>query len=97
MVSPRHLFAEGENIVLAARKHAETTDITVQALRPKCKCTYGSGGNIAILSERMEKLVIDSGYATSRAKITDALAQMHPGPDPTSRQHTLAFRSYGRQ
>ena len=26
------------------------------------------------------KLVIDSGYATSRAKITDALAKMSPGP-----------------
>jgi hypothetical protein len=31
--SPRHLFAEGENIVLAARKRAETTDISVQTLR----------------------------------------------------------------
>jgi len=59
--SPRHLFAEGENIVLAARKRAETTDITVLS---------GTDG----------KLVIDSGYATSRAKITDALAKMSPGP-----------------
>jgi len=30
-LSPRHLFAEGENIVLAARKRAETANITVQA------------------------------------------------------------------
>jgi glyoxylase-like metal-dependent hydrolase (beta-lactamase superfamily II) len=40
----------------------------------------GSGGNIAILTGTNGKLVIDSGYATSRAKITDALAKMSPGP-----------------
>ena len=40
----------------------------------------GSGGNIAVLSGTDGKLVIDSGYATSRAKITDALAKMSPGP-----------------
>ena len=78
--SPRHLFAEGENIVLAARKRAETTDITVQALRGNVSALIGSGGNIAVLSGTDGKLVIDSGYATSRAKITDALAKMHPGP-----------------
>jgi glyoxylase-like metal-dependent hydrolase (beta-lactamase superfamily II) len=78
--SPRHLFAEGENIVLAARKRAETTDITVQALRGNVSALIGSGGNIAVLSGTDGKLVIDSGYATSRAKITDAVAKMHPGP-----------------
>ena len=30
---PRRLFAESENIVLTARKHAETANITMQALR----------------------------------------------------------------
>ena len=78
--SPRHLFAEGENIVLAARKRAETTDITVQTLRGNVNALIGSGGNIAVLSGTDGKLVIDSGYATSRAKITDAVAKMHPGP-----------------
>jgi glyoxylase-like metal-dependent hydrolase (beta-lactamase superfamily II) len=79
-VSPRHLFAESENILLAARKRAETTDITVQTLRGNVNALIGSGGNIAVLSGTDGKLVIDSGYATSRAKITDALAKMHPGP-----------------
>ena len=96
-LSPRHLFAEGENIVLAARKRAETTDITVQTLRGNVNALIGSGGNIAVLSGTDGKLVIDSGYATSRAKITDALAKMQPGPDQTSRQHALAFRSHRRQ
>ena len=67
-LSPRHLFAEGENIVLAARKRAETTDITVQTLRGNVNALIGSGGNIAVLSGTDGKLVIDSGYATSRAQ-----------------------------
>jgi len=79
-LSPRHLFAEGENIVLAARKRAETATITVQTLRGNVNALIGSGGNIAVLSGTDGKLVIDSGYATSRVKITDALAKMHPGP-----------------
>jgi glyoxylase-like metal-dependent hydrolase (beta-lactamase superfamily II) len=79
-LSPRHLLAEGENIVVAARKRAETTDITVQALRGNVSALIGSGGNIAVLTGRDGKLIIDSGYATSRARITDALARMNPGP-----------------
>jgi glyoxylase-like metal-dependent hydrolase (beta-lactamase superfamily II) len=79
-LSPRHLFAEGENIVLAARKRAETATITVQTLRGNVNALIGSGGNIAVLSGTDGKLVIDSGYATSRVKITDALAKMHTGP-----------------
>src|SRR2546430_16095532 len=78
--SPRHLFAESENIVLAASKRAEPADITVQTLRGNVNALIGSGGNIAVVSGTDGNLVIDSGYATSRAKITDALAKMGPGP-----------------
>src|SRR5438105_10712539 len=79
-LSPRHLFAEGQNIVLAARKNAESADITVQTLRGNVNALIGSGGNIAVLSGTEGKVVIDSGYTTSRGRITDALAKMHPGP-----------------
>ena len=79
-LSPRRLFAEGENIVLAARKRAETASITVQALRGNVSALVGSGGNIAVLIGTDGKVIIDSGYATSRARITDALAKMDPGP-----------------
>src|SRR5437762_4920095 len=79
-LSPRHLFAEGENIVLTARKRAETANITVQALRGNVSALIGSGGNIAALTGRDGKMIIDSGYATSRARIADALAKMHSGP-----------------
>jgi glyoxylase-like metal-dependent hydrolase (beta-lactamase superfamily II) len=77
---PRRLFAESENIVLTARKRAETATITVQALRGNVSALIGSGGNIAVLTGTDGKLIIDSGYSTSRAKITDALAKMGPEP-----------------
>src|SRR6266576_1291368 len=79
-LSPRRLFAEGENIVLTARKRAETANITVQALRGNVSALIGSGGNIAVLSGTDGKVIIDSGYATSRARITDALAKIDLGP-----------------
>ena len=79
-LSPRHLLAEGENIVVAARKRAETANITVQALRGNVSALIGSGGHIAVLAGRDGKVIIDSGYATSRARITDALAKIDPGP-----------------
>ena len=79
-LSPQHLLAEGENIVVAARKRAETANITVQALRGNVSALIGSGGHIAVLAGRDGKVIIDSGYATSRARITDALAKIDPGP-----------------
>src|SRR5437667_3575113 len=79
-LSPRHLFAEGENIVLAARKRAETANITVQALRGNVSALIGSGGNVAVLTGKEGKVIIDSGYATSRVRITDALAKMNSEP-----------------
>jgi glyoxylase-like metal-dependent hydrolase (beta-lactamase superfamily II) len=79
-LSPRSLFAESENIVLTARKRAEKAEITVQALRGNVTALIGSGGNIAVLTGSDGKLIIDSGYATSRAKITDALSKLAPEP-----------------
>ena len=80
-LSPRRrLFAEVENIVVAARKRAETATVTVQPLHGNVTALIGSGGNIAVLTGPDGKLIIDSGYATSRAKITDALANLSPDP-----------------
>ena len=79
-VSARQLFAEDENIVAAARKRAETATITVQPLRGNVSALIGSGGNIAVLSGSDGKLIVDSGYSTSRGKITDALIKVSPEP-----------------
>jgi len=77
---PRSLFAESENIVLTARKRAETAAITVQNLRGNVTALLGSGGNIGVLSGQDGKLIIDSGYSPSRGKITEALAGLSPEP-----------------
>lgn len=77
---PRSLFAESENIVLTARKRAETAAITVQNLRGNVTALLGSGGNIGVLSGKDGKLIIDSGYSPSRGKIDEALAGLSPEP-----------------
>ena len=79
-LSPRSLFAEEENIVLTARKRAETANITAQTLRGNVTGLIGSGGNIAVLTGPDGKIIIDSGYATSRPKITEALVKLSPDP-----------------
>ena len=77
---PRSFLAESENIVLTARKRAETATITVQNLRGNVNALLGSGGNIGVLCGKDGKLIIDSGYSTSRGKITEALAGLSPEP-----------------
>jgi glyoxylase-like metal-dependent hydrolase (beta-lactamase superfamily II) len=77
---PRSLLAEEENIVLAARKRAETANITTQTLRGNVSALLGSGGNIAVLIGTDGKLLIDSGYATSQPKIAEALTRLSSEP-----------------
>lgn len=79
-LSPRELFADSENIVATARKHAETAAITAQALRGGVSALIGSGGNIAVLTGSDGKVIIDSGFSTSRTKITEALAKLSADP-----------------
>jgi glyoxylase-like metal-dependent hydrolase (beta-lactamase superfamily II) len=79
-LSPRQLLADAENIVVTARKRAETANITVQPLRGNVTALIGSGGNIAVLTGKDGKVIIDSGYSPSRAKITEALRQLSSEP-----------------
>jgi glyoxylase-like metal-dependent hydrolase (beta-lactamase superfamily II) len=79
-VSPRRVFAVSENIVATARKKAETATITSQTLRGNVHALIGSGGNIAVLTGSDGKVIIDSGYLTSRGKITEALAKISSDP-----------------
>jgi glyoxylase-like metal-dependent hydrolase (beta-lactamase superfamily II) len=63
-----------------ARKRAETATVTVQPLRGNISALTGSGGNIAVLTGRDGKLLVDAGYATSRARVADALAGISADP-----------------
>jgi glyoxylase-like metal-dependent hydrolase (beta-lactamase superfamily II) len=77
---PHRLFGDEENMVAAARKAGETANVTVQALRRNVSALIGAGGNIAVLPGSEGKLVIDSGYLSTRSKIADALSSLSPDP-----------------
>jgi len=80
LLAPHHLFAENEGLVETARKTAGARTITVQKLRGNVSVLMGAGGNIAVLPGRDGKLLVDAGFAGSRSKISDALAQISSDP-----------------
>ncbi len=70
---PQRLFGAEQNLVAGARASGATTKITTQALRGNVSALIGSGGNIAVLPGSDGKLIVDSGYLSSREKIAAAL------------------------
>jgi Metallo-beta-lactamase superfamily len=54
--------------------------ITVVPVRSSIRALMGSGRNVVILPGSDGKLSVDSGFATSRAQITEALAGISPEP-----------------
>lgn len=67
-------------LVLQARAAAATAKITTQTLRNNISVLMGSGGNIAVLPGREGKLLVDSGFQTSRPQLLEALAKLGPEP-----------------
>ena len=92
-VLPRSLFAQTAQTTQTAsapaapadpvammRASGATAKITTQALRGHVSVLQGSGGNIAVLPGRDGKLLVDSGFATSRPQLTEALAGISADP-----------------
>src|SRR3954471_6746898 len=79
-IAPRRLRSATPNIVESARQKALTTNVTTQALRGNVNLLTGSGGNIAVLGGTDGKLLVDSGYLGSQAKITTALDAISRDP-----------------
>jgi glyoxylase-like metal-dependent hydrolase (beta-lactamase superfamily II) len=75
-VAPRKLFAQDAGLVQTARRTAAASTVTVQKLRVNISVLLGAGGNIAVLTGRDGKLLIDAGFAGARSKITSALASI---------------------
>lgn len=67
-------------IVEQARATAATAKITTQKLRGRVQVLMGSGGNIAVLAGTEGKLLVDSGYSTSRPQLTEALTAISADP-----------------
>jgi len=80
LLAPRKLFSQNEGLVQTARRTAAASTIKVQKLRGDISVLMGGGGNIAVLTGRDGKLLIDAGFAGARPRITDALASLNSDP-----------------
>ncbi len=73
---PHRLFTQqppSTDRLAQMRAAAANAKITTQKLRGNVSVLMGSGGNIAVLPGKDGKLLVDSGYATSRPQLTEAL------------------------
>jgi len=78
---PRRVFAAAaESPVNAFRTAAATAKITTHKLRGNVSMLEGSGGNIAVLTGRDGKLLVDAGITASRPAISEALANISSDP-----------------
>jgi glyoxylase-like metal-dependent hydrolase (beta-lactamase superfamily II) len=59
---------------------AADAKITVQPLRRDIHIVQGSGGNIAVLTGRDGKLLVDAGFSVSRPRIEKALSALSSDP-----------------
>jgi glyoxylase-like metal-dependent hydrolase (beta-lactamase superfamily II) len=76
----RGLFAEETGIVPTMVKAAAGARIDIHPLRRNISILEGSGGNIAVLTGQDGKLLIDAGFAVSRARILAALDSINSSP-----------------
>jgi glyoxylase-like metal-dependent hydrolase (beta-lactamase superfamily II) len=74
------LLAQESGLVQTARRTAADSVVTVQKLRRNVSVLIGAGGNIAVLTGRDGKLLIDAGFAGARYKISSALASVSSDP-----------------
>ena len=97
MLAPRHAFAQYGNTVNTMRKAAASATIVVKPLRNNISVLMGSGGNIAVLTGKDGKLLIDSGFAVSQSNIAKALASINSTSHQAPYQYPLACGPHGRQ
>ena len=79
-LAPRRLFAEDTGIVPTMIRAASQAKIEVTRLRRNISVLEGSGGNIAVLTGKDGKLLIDAGFAVSRPRIAPALDSLSADP-----------------
>jgi len=80
VLARRSLLAAKEGIVPTMVNAAAKAKITVQPIRRNISVLEGSGGNIAVLTGRDGKLLVDAGFSVSRPAISDALASINRDP-----------------
>jgi glyoxylase-like metal-dependent hydrolase (beta-lactamase superfamily II) len=81
-LTPREAFAEARGLVSLIKDSAAVAPIVTHRLRNNVSVLEGSGGNIAVLTGRDGKVLIDAGIGVSRPQITKTLAEL--GADPVT-------------
>jgi glyoxylase-like metal-dependent hydrolase (beta-lactamase superfamily II) len=79
-LTPREAFAEARGLDSLIKDSAASSPIATHKLRNNISVLEGSGGNIAVLTGRDGKVLIDAGIAVSRPQLTKALAELGPEP-----------------
>jgi glyoxylase-like metal-dependent hydrolase (beta-lactamase superfamily II) len=79
-LSPRQAYAEARGLVSLIKDSAATSTITTHKLRNNISVLEGSGGNIAVLTGKDGKVLVDAGIGVSRARIAEALAALGNEP-----------------
>lgn len=74
------LFAGAGGVVPTMINAAANAKITVRPIRRNISVVEGSGGNIAVLTGKDGKLLVDAGFSVSRRPIADALASISSDP-----------------
>jgi glyoxylase-like metal-dependent hydrolase (beta-lactamase superfamily II) len=73
--------AQGDpDFLTKARAANANNKITATPLRRNVTALRGAGGNIAVLTAKEGKLVVDSGYASCRPQLNTALAAINADP-----------------
>lgn len=82
VVNRRSLWAQDPvpAVIVQGRAAGATAKISVRNLRGPVSVLMGSGGNIAVLTGKDGKVLVDSGYSTSKPQITEALASLTADP-----------------
>jgi glyoxylase-like metal-dependent hydrolase (beta-lactamase superfamily II) len=79
-LTPRQAYAEARGLVSLIKDSAATSQITTYKLRNNISVLEGSGGNIAVLTGRDGKLLVDAGISVSRPRLSKALAELGGEP-----------------
>jgi glyoxylase-like metal-dependent hydrolase (beta-lactamase superfamily II) len=78
--APRFLFAQNKGIVPTMIDDAAQATIETHPLRRNISVLEGSGGNIAVLTGKDGKLLVDSGFSVSKPRIVEALNSLSSDP-----------------
>ena len=78
--APRMLFAETKGIVPTMIDAAAKAKIETHPVRRNISVLEGSGGNIAVLTGKDGKLLIDSGFTVSKPRLNAALDNLTADP-----------------